>query len=284
MVRFIVAYAVASKFMKGILPHLANVVIESVQQRTGTLIVSVRARTGGRRCPRCATRSSRVHGRYRRRLGDVALGARSVVIEVLVRIAVALAARPAARLAGRLGVPVAKDTLLRLVRALPEQPVCDVRVVGVDDFALRRRHVYATILVDLEARRPVDVIEGRDAQPVAMWLAAHPEIEVVCRDRGRAYAEAARAGHLKPCRWRTAGTCGTTCARLWRRPSRRITGASRPRSPQRNRPLSTCPHHRCRTSTATCVAAPPAGCPHPQPVRRGAGAGRDRALAAWYQP
>lgn len=113
---------------------------------------------------------------------------------VLVRIAVALAARPGARLARRLGLPVGKDTLLRLARAVPERPVGDVRVVGVDDFALRRRHVYATILVDLETRRPVEVIEGRDAGPVTAWLAAHPEIEVVCRDRGRAYAEAARTG------------------------------------------------------------------------------------------
>ncbi|MBF9135516.1 transposase [Plantactinospora sp. S1510] len=110
------------------------------------------------------------------------------------RFAVALAARPAARLARRLGVPVAKDTLLRLVRALPDPPAGDVRIVGVDDFALRRRHVYATIIVDLQTRRPVEVIEGRDAGPIAAWLAGHPEIEVVCRDRGRAYAEAARAG------------------------------------------------------------------------------------------
>ncbi|WP_406046254.1 ISL3 family transposase [Micromonospora sp. NBC_00898] len=189
-----------------------------------------RARRG--RCPQCGTPSGRVHGRYLRRLADAALGGCAVVIELLVRrfkcvseacpavtfaeqiedltrpharrtpllqqllakIAVALAARPAARLARRLGLPVAKDTLLRLVRALPEPPVGEVRVVGVDDFALRRRHVYATIIVDLETRRPVDVLEGRDAGPVTAWLAAHPEIEVVCRDRGRAYAEAARVG------------------------------------------------------------------------------------------
>jgi hypothetical protein len=112
----------------------------------------------------------------------------------LVQVAVALAARPASQLARRLGLPTAKDTLLRLVRALPEPPVGEVRVVGVDDFALRRRHVYATIIVDLETRRPVDVLEGREAGPVSAWLAAHPEIEVMCRDRGRAYAEAARTG------------------------------------------------------------------------------------------
>ncbi|MEV6690304.1 ISL3 family transposase [Micromonospora sp. NPDC051196] len=203
-----------------------------VDTSAGSVWMRGRSRARRGRCPRCGTPSGRVHGRYARRLADAALGGCAVVVELVVRrfkcvagtcpvvtfveqvehltrpyarrtpllqqilgqIAVALAARPAARLARRLGVPVAKDTLLRLVRALPEQPAGAVRVVGVDDFALRRRHVYATILVDLEMRRPVEVIEGRDAGPVATWLAAHPEIEVVCRDRGRAYAEAARAG------------------------------------------------------------------------------------------
>ncbi|MFF0087899.1 hypothetical protein ACFYR1_51120 [Streptomyces canus] len=32
-----------------------------------------------------------------------------------------------------------------------------MRVLGVDDFALRKGDSYATILVDLEGRRPVDV-------------------------------------------------------------------------------------------------------------------------------
>jgi transposase len=84
--------------------------------------------------------------------------------------------------------------MLRLVRAEPEPPVGVVRVVAVDDFALRKRASYATIVVDLETRRPIEVLLGREAAPVAEWLAAHPEIEVVCRDRARAYAEAIRTG------------------------------------------------------------------------------------------
>lgn len=64
---------------------------------------------------------------------------------------------------------------------------------GVEDFALRG-DTYATLLVDLEARQPLDVLAGRDAEPLAAWLRGHPEVEIICRDRADAYAEGARSG------------------------------------------------------------------------------------------
>lgn len=51
---------------------------------------------------------------------------------------------------------------------------------------------YATLLIDLERHRPVDVVEDRKAAPVAQWLAAHPGTEVLARDRAEAYALAGR--------------------------------------------------------------------------------------------
>jgi transposase len=46
--------------------------------------------------------------------------------------------------------------------------------------------------VDLERRRPVDVLPDRGADTFARWLSEHPGVEVVSRDRGGEYAEAAR--------------------------------------------------------------------------------------------
>ena len=126
--------------------------------------------------PRAARRTSRLEG-------------------IVHHIGIALGGRPAATLARRLMLPVSRDTLLRVVRrrAVP-LGVEPVRILGIDDFAWKRGQRYGTLLCDLERRRIIDVLPDREAGTIETWLAAHPEITIVSRDRGGGYGPAASKG------------------------------------------------------------------------------------------
>lgn len=114
--------------------------------------------------------------------------------DYLLRVALTAGGEAGARLADKGGLPTSPDTLLRLVRRLPIPVVATTCFLGIDDLALRRRQVYATIFIDLETRHPVDIVEGRDANTLAHWLKGHPGTRVIARDRSGAYADGATAG------------------------------------------------------------------------------------------
>ena len=82
-------------------------------------------------------------------------------------------------------------TLLRVVRRRSRSPAGSLKVIGIDDWAWRRNHRYASIICNLERRRVVTLLPDREPATAQAWLAAHPTISVVARDRGGGYGEAA---------------------------------------------------------------------------------------------
>ena len=103
---------------------------------------------------------------------------------------------PAENLLHRLGLPISDTTILRQVKRDKPKTLQDddVRVLGIDDWSWRRSSRYGTIMVDLEKRSVVDILDDRSVESVKAWLQERPSIEVVCRDRCGLYAQAAREG------------------------------------------------------------------------------------------
>ncbi len=95
------------------------------------------------------------------------------------------------------GLAESPDTLLRMVRKVPEEKPETPRVLGVDDWAKKKGQTYGTILVDLEKHQPIDVLPDRSAEALEEWLADHPGVEIITRDRSGEYAAGATAGAPK---------------------------------------------------------------------------------------
>jgi transposase len=183
-------------------------------------------------CPECAQPSTRVYGHYTRRLADLPCQKRPVRVclevrrfrcatrgcpratfgecfptltaayarrtlrlaESLTEIAFAQGGKAGAKLAKRLGIPTSRDTLLRLIRGSQIPKRKTPQVLGLDDFAWKKGDRYGTLLVDLQAHCPVEVLPDREADTVVRWLRAHRGVKIISRDRAGTYAEAAKRG------------------------------------------------------------------------------------------
>jgi len=210
------------------LPLPEGLVLGQVEIGEAQLTVEVISTQLCARCPDCGSLSDAVHCQYQRTVHDVPCGGRKVVLRLKVRkffcrtatcprkvfaerlpelvrpwarvsnrlleelkaIGLAASAEVSERLAPRLGMTIKAPTLLRYLRTIKDAPRADVTVLGIDDFSLRRGDSYGTILINLETRRPLDLLPDRTAEAVKPWLASHPEIQVVSRDRASAFADA----------------------------------------------------------------------------------------------
>jgi transposase len=112
--------------------------------------------------------------------------------EIVFCLAIALGGRPAAALARRIEIQVSNDTLLRAIRRRGSSEPIPPSVIGIDDWAWRRNFRYGTLVCDLERRKTIALLPDREPATVEAWLRQWPDIMVIARDRGGAYALAAQ--------------------------------------------------------------------------------------------
>ncbi|MFI9630670.1 ISL3 family transposase [Streptomyces sp. NPDC052042] len=209
---------------------LSALVVEGVTDECGVIRVTARTREDPVPCPVCGTPTERVHAFRRRTVADVPVDGRRVIVSARLRRLVCpvlgcsrqtfreqvpgvveryqrrttrladqlgsvvkeLSGRAGAHLSHVLACCISRSTALRVLMRQASPPPRVPRVLGVDDFALKRRHRYATVLIDAETGERIDVLPDRTTQTLAAWLREHPGIEYVCRDGSGSYGEAIR--------------------------------------------------------------------------------------------
>jgi len=206
--------------------------LDSIEVHDQSVIVHLHATSPTAACSHCGTAGSRVHSRYQRTIADLAFGGRNLVLRLLVRkwicpeascpqytfaecfpevvqryarmtdrlikalqsTGVLTNGADAAQIASSFGVPTTAKTIIRRVLQLPLPSEGEVAKVGRDEWAWKKGHHYGTILVDLEKRRIVQLLADRSAETSTAWLRTHPEIDLVSRDRGKIFRDAATQG------------------------------------------------------------------------------------------
>jgi transposase len=214
------------------LPDHPGLRLDHVTLGPGAVTMEVAAPAPTAECPCCGRPSARIHSRYVRTVRDLPWQGRTVTLRLTVRkflcrsadcarvvfcerlpeflsaharttdrqtdahrlLGFVLGGEAGARVAEKMAMPTSPDTLLRRVKDAPGEPTPAPRVVGVDDWALRKGQHYGTILIDLERGRVIDILPGRDGEALKAWLKEHPDVEVISRDRWAAYAQAAAEG------------------------------------------------------------------------------------------
>ena len=222
------------ELLQHLLPSQTDLALNrwDLKAATNEIVVHLSSTQSVAVCPLCHCASHRIHSHYERTLKDLPLAHFTLVIllavgkffclndscerrifserlpnvvepwarrttrytEKLKAMGLALGGTAAACLSHQLGYGYSRDSILRLITKLSLPAIATPRILGVDDFALRKGHVYGTILVDLETRQPIDLLPDRTAETLATWLKAHPGVEILSRDRSKTYRKGMNDG------------------------------------------------------------------------------------------
>ncbi len=209
-----------------------NLRIVQVLEGEKTITIKMRSKSRESHCHHCGQLATHRHGTYARRVQDLSILGKQVVLDMrayefdcdnddceartfsesfdgflsyyarmtercadfVCTLALETSCSAAARICREVPIKICGETVARmLLRRYEAQPTLQCgSVIGVDDFAFKKRHRYGTIIVDGETHQPVVILDGRDANTLKEWLQQNKHVTTVTRDRASAYAKAIR--------------------------------------------------------------------------------------------
>jgi transposase len=214
-----------------IFPDLPDIEVEGVEVAE-EITLTLRTVSPTAFCPSCGTASSRIQSRYTRTLRDLPAVGRPIHLlmqvrrffwkkstcaqkifverlpelcrphaqrtirlqEALCQLGLRVGGQAGADVGSELSISGSRDTILRLVRRSKQPVPAEPRIIGLDDWARRRRQRYGTLICDLERNQPIDLLPDRSVETVSAWLKKYPSIDIVSRDGSSEYASAIKKG------------------------------------------------------------------------------------------
>lgn len=207
-------------------PPVCSLTCQAIVQQPNRIIAHIISTAVSACCPLCGQTSTRIHSRYHRQLTDLPVVGQSFIWQLKVhkffcdneacerrifterfkqhiqpyarwlnncqrqlqQIGLLAGGQYGSVISRLFGLLVSGSTLLRRTRSCSLPVATTPRVLGVDDWAFKKRERYGTTLVDLEKRQVIDLLPDRETNTLKTWLNEHPGIEVISRDRASTYA------------------------------------------------------------------------------------------------
>ena len=211
-----------------------NLEYERHEMHENKIMIYVKSRRTEIECPLCGTTSKKVHSTYLRKFQDLPISGKKVTIvitnkkyfcnntgcenktfaetyeflpyhgrrsdrltEEIIKISAEVSTVTASEILRDGIADVGRSTISSLLKkkGTPEINKTMVEKICIDDYAFKKGQTYGTVMVDIEARKIVDILGSREGADVTEWLKTYPNIKVVSRDGSLTYASAIKNAH-----------------------------------------------------------------------------------------
>ena len=203
--------------------------ITNIENTDHEITIQLKSKSSSCECPSCHTISNHYHGTYVRRVQDLPILGKRVLLEItsheyccdnkecdvatiaetyngflnpysrrterledfICMLSLETSCEGASRICKLIGINISGDTIIRLlINRYEHQPEFNYgSVIGIDDFSFKKRHTYGTIVVDEKSHQPIAILDGRDGENLRQWLKNNKHIRTITRDRASAYAK-----------------------------------------------------------------------------------------------